>query len=189
VTRIISGEAGSIALDTPRGPTRPTSDRVREAMFSTIENLHDLTDARVLDLYAGSGALGLEAVSRGARSVVLVDTSAQAVTTMKSNARKISRALSREVVCDVVRQSADHYCSRLAGDVFFDLVLIDPPYDVANDEVCHLMELISPHLSDTGVVVIERSKKTPEPSWPDSVELIKAKTYGDTAVYFVSPKR
>lgn len=189
MTRIISGEAGSITLDTPRGPTRPTSDRVREAMFSAIENLRDLTDARVLDLYAGSGALGLEAASRGARSVVLVDTSAQAVTTLKSNAQKVSRALSREVVSEVIRQGADQYCSRLATDVLFDLVLIDPPYDVANDEVEELLEALSPHLDDTGIVVVERSQKTPEPSWPDSLELIKAKTYGDTAVYFVSPKR
>ena len=158
-------------------------------MFSAVENLCDLFDARVLDLYAGSGALGLEALSRGARSVVLVDTSPQAIASLKSNVKKVSRAVSRDVVCEVIRTSARQYCSRLPGDVSFDVVLIDPPYEVGNEEVEALLDDLAPHLEDTGVVVVERSRKTLEPSWPDSLKLIKAKIYGDTVVYFVSPKR
>jgi 16S rRNA (guanine966-N2)-methyltransferase len=189
VTRIIAGRAGSLKLDVPRGPTRPTSDRVREAMFSTVDHLIDMAGARVLDLYAGSGALGLEACSRGADTLVFVESSPTALAVIRRNASAVTRAVGREVVVDVAGGSALTYCRGLALDQRFDLVLIDPPYDTPNDEVVGCVDALAGHLTAEAVVVVERGKKTAEPLWPEWIEKIRHKTYGDTSVFYLSPRR
>lgn len=189
MTRIIAGKAGSLSLRVPNGPTRPTSDRVREAIFSSLESLVDLDGASVVDLYAGSGALGLEAASRGASSVVFVDNQAASVRTISDNIDHITPALDQEVSLSVYRKTAEAYCRELADDTFFDVVFLDPPYELSNDELLPVLESLISHLSRESIVVVERSAKTPEALWPGGFELRKSKTYGDTAVYFLAPNR
>ncbi len=188
MTRIIAGQAKSRTLVVPTGPTRPTSERVREAMFSTIESLIDLTGARVLDLYAGSGALGLEAASRGASRVTLVDSARPAVVALKRNAAVLSEALADACTIDVVPTSALAFCKSHRGSLL-DLVLIDPPYDTDGDDIIKCITLLTPHVTPESLVVVERAKKTPDPSWPESFEAVKEKTYGDTKVFYLSPRR
>ena len=132
MTRIISGRAGGRRIQAPPGSaTRPTSDRVREALFSRLEHLDVLQGARVLDLYAGSGALGLEAASRGAAAVVLVEQARPAAAVIRRNAASLAdvlpgvhvRAEPVERALAAAPQPQDR----------FDLVLLDPPYDVTED--------------------------------------------------------
>ena len=189
VTRIIAGKAGSLRLEVPQGPTRPTSERVREAMFSTIEHLVDLDAASVLDLYAGSGALGLEAASRGATRVVFVDSSKKVETVLKTNVARLQRALGGDVSFQVAAVPALTYCHKIPPGESFDLVVLDPPYDVSADDVVDCLQALHHTLHDDSLVVVERSKKSTEPAWPHTYERVNHKTYGDTAVFYVRPRR
>lgn len=161
----------------PRG-TRPTSDRVREAMFSRLEHYDALDGSYVLDLYAGSGALGLEAASRGAARVVLVDVSKQAAQVCSANVAALG--------LDGVRVVADKALkvARTAPDHAWDLVFLDPPYDVTDDEVASVLAALEPHVSPRCIVVVERSSRSPEPTWPASWRRIAVKAYGDTSVHY-----
>ena len=183
MTRIIAGVAGGRSLRTPPGSgTRPTSDRVREALFSALDARDAVRGSRVLDLYAGSGALGLEAASRGAASVVLVETDRRAADVIGRNAADLGLAGVR-----VVRSTGG---AALAADPgpsdAADLVLVDPPYEV--DEVALaavLRRLAAGWLAPGGLVVVERSTRSPEPAWPPGVERAgKARKYGETTVWF-----
>lgn len=189
MTRIIAGKAGSLRLDVPQGPTRPTSERVREAMFSAIEHLIDLTGAHVLDLYAGSGALGLEAASRGASRVIFVDSAPPAQRSLNTNIGQIQQALGNAGSFHVVKSQALPYCQKVTPGELLDLVLADPPYDVPSEDVTNCLQALEPSLADDSLIVVERAKKSPEPQWPASFEVIKHKTYGDTAVFYLSPRR
>jgi 16S rRNA (guanine966-N2)-methyltransferase len=157
-------------------------------MFSTIDTLLDMSGARVVDLYAGSGALGLEAASRGASRVTLVDSSRPAVLALKRNATTVSQALGTASVIDVVSTSAVAFC-RGYRDTPLDLLLIDPPYDTVSDEIIECITHLTPHLTPESLVVVERAKKTPSPSWPEAWEVVKEKTYGDTRVFYLFPRR
>jgi len=178
VTRIVAGTVGGRGLAVPPRGTRPTSDRVREAIFSRLEHYGVLDDARVLDLYAGSGALGLEAASRGARTVVLVD-SARAATAVCS--RNVT-ALGLPGV-QVVTDRAERYATLPAAHPW-DVVFLDPPYDVTDATIADVLASLETTLADDGIVVVERSGRSPEPSWPASWRLVASRTYGDTAVYY-----
>ena len=125
MTRIISGRAGSLTLEVPASGTRPTSDRVRESLFSALESSDSIRDAAVLDLFAGSGALGLESASRGAAAVTLVERSAAAAAIAKRNAAKVARALGGSPAAKVKATSVIAYL-RGATETF-DLVFIDTP--------------------------------------------------------------
>tara|TARA_Y100000815_G_scaffold78826_5_gene67918 strand:- start:10487 stop:11059 length:573 start_codon:yes stop_codon:yes gene_type:complete len=186
MTRIISGFAGSLRLTVPTSGTRPTSDRVREAIFSALEARDALRGAQVLDLFAGSGALGLEAASRGARRVVLVDKSPAATRVMRANAATITRAAPRGESPEITvsSQSVTAYLVGAAGS--FDLVFIDPPYELDNAALRHDLELLAPRLAPDATVVVERSTRDPEPEWPDGFELERQKTYGETTLYWVA---
>ena len=187
MTRIIGGFAGSLTLAVPSAGTRPTSDRVREAIFSALQSRDVLAGARVLDLYAGSGALGLEAASRGAASVVLVDNNAKAAQVCRNNAAHILKAAPRgkSVTVDV---SASPVAAYVAGArQFWDIAFIDPPYDVDSAEVSSVLDLLVPRLDPDAVVVVERSSRTPEPELPAGLELDRRKDYGDTSLYWLSP--
>ncbi|WP_308465009.1 16S rRNA (guanine(966)-N(2))-methyltransferase RsmD [Rathayibacter soli] len=186
MTRIVSGFAGSLTLAVPRSGTRPTSDRVREAMFSALVARNAVHDANVLDLYAGSGALGLEAASRGAASVVLVERSRAAAEICRANASAIltaakGRAAPRlsTVVSSVRGFLAGH--SAAAGG--FQLVFLDPPYDLPERELTEDLATLEPLLTDDAVVVVERSARSQEPTWPPLLTLDRRKVYGDTAVW------
>lgn len=184
MTRIVAGSAGGRTLVVPSSGTRPTSERVREALFSRLEHLGAVDDARVLDLFAGSGALGLEAVSRGATHAVLVDAARGAVDACRRNARQLGLAGDVEVVADRV----ERYLSRVAADgdgaAAFDLVLLDPPYDLPDDALQAAVDGVARCVAPGAVVVVERSTRASAPTWPAPLEPIDDRRYGETRVWF-----
>jgi 16S rRNA (guanine966-N2)-methyltransferase len=191
VTRIIAGFAGSRELAVPKSGTRPTSDRVREAIFSALEARDSITDARVLDLYAGSGALGLEALSRGATSVVLVERNAKAAEIARKNAELVCSVGKLAPACAlVVVNSVAHFLNgradRSEDTGSFDLVFIDPPYDVADSELDDVLAALAPHLAQGAEVVVERSTRSAAPQPPAGLTLDKLKAYGETTIHWLS---
>jgi 16S rRNA (guanine966-N2)-methyltransferase len=168
--RVVAGTHGGRRLRAPRGTgTRPTADRVREALFSM---LGDVTGARVLDLYAGSGALGIEALSRGAASAVFVDRDPAAVATIRRNLDDLGID-----GADVRRRDALAF---LAGrGASFDLVFCDPPYDSASRLAGPLSAALPAVLHENARTVTESDKRTPlELTLP----LLRERTYGDTRI-------
>ena len=183
MTRIISGSAGGRRLQTPPGVgTRPTSDRVREALFSRLEHLDVLSGARVLDLYAGSGALGLEAASRGAASVLLVESNRAAAAVARANADVIGRPGLRVRAETVERVLA---VAPATGDRV-DLVLLDPPYDVDEEALAAVLALLvtGQWLAPHAIVVVERSSRSPQPRWLAPLAAMGERRYGETTVWF-----
>lgn len=174
MTRIVAGTHRGRRLQVPAGPrTRPTSDRAREGLFSTLQSLLDLDGAHVLDLYAGSGALGLEALSRGAAAATLVDDDAKAVAAMQANVREL--ALPATVVAaDVVV-----YLSREPSP--YGLVLLDPPYDLPVDDVLALLE---PWVEENGVVVVERATRGAAPGAPAWLSPERSRRYGEATLWY-----
>ena len=186
MTRIISGTAGGRRLrTTPGSTTRPTSDRVREALFSRLEHRGLLEDTRVLDLYAGSGALGLEAASRGAAEVVLVESQRGAAAAIHANIAAVAHPAVRLVVDTVERTLG----SGPPGGTPFDLVLLDPPYDLTEEALAAVLTALVERgwLGPDAFVVVERSTRSPQPRWPAGLELSGEKRYGETAMWFAEP--
>jgi 16S rRNA (guanine966-N2)-methyltransferase len=183
VTRIIAGRAGSLTLEVPDAGTRPTSDRVRESLFGALESADALRGASVLDLYAGSGALGLEAVSRGASSADLVEKAPRAASVVQRNASRVAKALRRDAAIRVHRTSAVSFLRGLPG--LFDLVFIDPPYDVAESDLSQMLELLVPSLAPDATVILERGSRSPEPALPAGLAHVRDKKYGDTRLWWV----
>ena len=184
MTRIIAGFAGSLTLSTPSVGTRPTSDRVREAIFSALEARDAIADARVLDLYAGSGALGLEAASRGASVVRLVERSPNAAATCRKNAAIVLKQApkSRALRIDVTSQPVQAF---LGSNVeTWDLVFMDPPYDLGETELLHNLQALASRLAPDAWLCLERSSRSPEPAWPTGIELDRRKDYGDTTLWW-----
>jgi 16S rRNA (guanine966-N2)-methyltransferase len=185
VTRIIAGFAGSTTLDVPKSGTRPTSDRVREALFSALEARDEIRGLRVVDLYAGTGALGLEAASRGASQVVLVEKAPQAARVCRANAKLvIARAAPGAApFVDVANQSVRAFLQHTAP-ASIDLALIDPPYELDSDDLALDLAALAPLLGADGLVVVERRARSGEPVWPGGLELESKKSYGDTVLWF-----
>ena len=186
MTRIISGLAGGRRIHTPVGSeTRPTSDRVREALFSRLEHLDAVLNANVLDLYAGSGALGLEAASRGARSVLLVESDRAAVAAIRRNISELGLpGVDVGVRADTVERVL---LSGPASDLSrCELVLADPPYDLTEESLGEVLNLLVSHgwLSPDSLVVVERSARSPEPRWPAGLDGAGERRYGDTKMWF-----
>lgn len=187
MTRIIAGLAGSLKLTSPAKVTRPTSDRIRESIFSRLEAHDQLTGARVLDLYAGTGALALEAASRGAASAWMVERDGKAAAVCVSNLKIVSKALAKEEIDldgKVVNKSVTAFLNSPA-EKEFTLVFIDPPYEITNDEIVGDLELLKTHIKDA-TIVVERSSRTDSPIWPEGYCLDFEKSYGDTVVYWLS---
>ncbi|GAB3058055.1 16S rRNA (guanine(966)-N(2))-methyltransferase RsmD [Intrasporangium mesophilum] len=186
MTRIISGSAGGRRLQTPSGPTtRPTSDRVREALFSRLEHRGLLEGTNVLDLYAGSGALGLEAASRGAVLVLLVESGKAAAKVIRANIKQVGRPGVR-LLADTVERALD---GGPPGGIRMDLVLIDPPYDLSEDALAGVLASLVERawLARDAFVVVERSSRSPQPRWPEGLELSGEKRYGETTMWFAEP--
>lgn len=159
----------------PRG-TRPTSDRVREALFNVLTARRDLAGAAVLDLYAGSGALGLEALSRGAARALLVESDRRAAAVIAENIAALGlpgAVLRRAPVAAVLAGGAD---------TPVDLVLADPPYDLAAGDLAATLALLTEHgwAGPGTVCVIERSAGGPPVAWPDRWVPWPQRRYGDT---------
>ena len=186
VTRIIAGRARGARLDVPSSGTRPTSDRVRESLFGALESMDVIDGARVLDLYAGSGALGLEAWSRGAESVELVELSRPAANIVRRNAALVAKAMQSDLAARVHQSTVRSYLGHAAGS--FDVVFTDPPYDLTDDAMNGDLVALAPLLSPDAVVVIERGKRASAPDLHTAgLELLREKTYGDTAVWWAQP--
>jgi len=183
VTRIVAGLAGGRTLRVPRGGTRPTSERVREAMFSALEAAMDLKGAMVLDLFAGSGALGLEAASRGAKAVVLVEAARAAARVAQGNAQDLG--LPARVAVD----RAERVAARRQPEAPFDLMLLDPPYAYDEADLAALLAAAGScgNLAEGAGIVVERGPNSPEPGWPDGWQGSQPRRYGSTVLWFAWP--
>ena len=170
--RVIAGSRGGRALAAPRGrATRPTGDRVREALFSILA---DVDDERVLDLFAGSGALAIEALSRGAASAVLVDSSAAAVAVIRANLEALG------LQADVQRRRAVEFLgSAQTAARQYDLVFVDPPYRLASALGAELSAALGPVLAPDARVVAESDRRTPLVL---DLPLLDERRYGDTLI-------
>ncbi|HET8614160.1 MAG TPA: 16S rRNA (guanine(966)-N(2))-methyltransferase RsmD [Actinomycetales bacterium] len=182
MTRIIAGTSGGRRLVVPGGAlTRPTSDRVREALFSRLEHQGWLDGTAVLDLYAGSGALGLEAASRGASCVVLVEQAAAPLRALRANVAAL-RMLQVRVVGDSVQHVLDAEEPPYGP---FDLALADPPYPEPEHRVARVLASLADRwLSEDALVVLERSTRSPEPAWPAGLTRTDERRYGETTLWF-----
>lgn len=177
MVRIIAGAARGRRLRVPAGRgTRPTSDRVKEALFSSLQPR--LPAARVLDLYAGSGALGLEALSRGAGHLTAVESHPDALSVLRHNVEVVGVA-SVEVVAADVRRALRH---GLPGAPF-DLVLLDPPYRTPAGELADVLASLAAHLAPGATVVVERAVRAGDVAWPADLLAEDTRRYGDTAVH------
>lgn len=187
MSRIIAGAAGgSTLLSVPGSLTRPTTDRVKEALFSRLEAFDVISGARVLDLYAGSGSLGVESGSRGAQSVDLVESDAKASGVCQRNADLVNGVLGRKAVT-VHRSKVEPFLERAAELSAWDLVFLDPPYPLEEHALAAVLQKLVPHLAAAAVVVVERSSRSPEPQWPGSLARFAEKKYGETKLWFAEP--
>lgn len=180
MTRIIAGAAKGRRLTVPPAGTRPTSDRVREAVFSALDARLHFEDARVLDLFAGSGGLALEAISRGAARAVLVEANAKAADIARANIAAVGlRGAS-------VHRGRVQTLLDAGPDEPYELVFADPPYDIAEDEVTALLEALCRRgwLAEDAIVVLERSSRCPSTTWPEEIEDVQIKRYGETRVEY-----
>jgi 16S rRNA (guanine966-N2)-methyltransferase len=180
--RVISGTAGGLQLRAPKGGrSRPTTDRVRESLFAAIDQRLGLGDASVLDLYAGSGALAIEALSRGAARALLVDKDVAAVEIVRRN-------LAATHLRDRGRVWRSSVASFLVGsppaEAPFDLVFLDPPYAASTGEIERVLAALdaSGWLAPGAAVVVERAAADPRPSLPESWGIAWERSYGDTLV-------
>lgn len=184
MTRIIAGTAGGIRLDVPDRGTRPTSERVRESLFGALDSADAIAGTRVLDLYAGTGALGLEALSRGGVSADLVEKAGPAATVAQRNADRVSRAVGAPA--RVHRSGVQAFLRQARAT--YDLVFTDPPYELSDSDLAADLVLLGGVLSPDALVVVERGKRAAEPDWAASgLELVRGRVYGDTAVWWTQP--
>jgi len=181
--RVIAGTAGSHPINVPRNLTRPTTDRVREALFSSLGSR--VIDARILDLFAGSGSLGIESLSRGAISATFIDSSDEACRVINENLRKTQLS-----GATVQKQSIASFLNSNLPEESFDLIFADPPYARDGEtaaQIASLLENSALHgaISPDGVLVFESLAKSPLPQTP-LWKVAKEKIYGKTRVsYFI----
>jgi 16S rRNA (guanine966-N2)-methyltransferase len=184
VTRIIAGLAGGRRLVTmPGRGTRPTSDRTREGLFSTVEAIcGGLLGARVLDLYAGSGAVGLEALSRGAKDVVLVEADPRAARVIRENIAVVGLPGAR-LIADRVERTLARGPDDGAGR---DFVFADPPYAVNDSEIAAMLTALMAErwLARGALVVLERATRSGAPGWPVGYESDRSRRYGDATLWY-----
>ncbi len=182
MTRIIGGTVGGRRIAAPKGQhTRPTSDRVREALFSAVEAwCGSLSGLRFLDLYAGSGAVGLEAWSRGAGVVTLVESDRRTCKLIADNARALGFTKA-EVVCAPVPTALSH-----PPTAPYDVVFTDPPYPFDDAAVAHDLAMLlgNQWLVPGAMVVVERSSRSPEPIWPGGFTDTRQRRYGETSLWY-----
>ncbi|MGA5871544.1 16S rRNA (guanine(966)-N(2))-methyltransferase RsmD [Streptomyces cinereoruber] len=183
MTRVIAGTAGGRRLAVPPGNgTRPTSDRAREGLFSTWEALHGTLDGtRVADLYAGSGAVGLEALSRGAAHALLVEADPRAAKTIRDNVRAIGLPGS-----ELRTGKAEQIVTGPAPADPYDLVFLDPPYAVGDADLREILLTLRSGgwLSEDALVTVERSTRGGEFGWPAGFEPLRARRYGEGTFWY-----
>ncbi|MEV5902925.1 16S rRNA (guanine(966)-N(2))-methyltransferase RsmD [Streptomyces sp. NPDC052127] len=183
MTRVIAGAAGGRRLAVPPGTgTRPTSDRAREGLFSTWQSLlgGPLSGERVLDLYAGSGAVGLEALSRGAGHTLLVEADARAARTVRENVKALGLPGAE------VRAGKAQQIIQTPPTDPYDLVFLDPPYAVSNDDLREILLTLRSGgwLAADALVTVERSTRGGGFPWPDGFEALRARRYGEGTFWY-----
>ena len=184
MTRIVSGSVGGRRIKVPRRGTRPTADRVREAIFASLDARGAVVGARVMDAFAGSGALGIEALSRGAARATFVESDAAAARIITSNLQSLGLG----DVGDVVHASVGTFLG--VGGETFDLALLDPPYDCPPAKVAAVLEALAPRLAPGAVVVLERASRGEPPPWPPGLVPGDVRKYGETSIHYaVAPER
>lgn len=201
MARVIAGEAGGRRLAVPDGrETRPTSDRAREGLFATVASIMGpLTGTRVLDLYAGSGAVGLEALSRGAERVLLVESGARASAVIRQNiealglpgatliADRVERVLARGP-----EQATRSLEQALASDGDqYDIAFADPPYAMPDAEISRVLSLLADEgwLARDALVIVERATRSGSVRWPDGFVPDRARKYGEATFWYgLAPK-
>jgi 16S rRNA (guanine966-N2)-methyltransferase len=182
--RIIAGSGKGKKLASPTGDgVRPTSDRAREGLFSSLESeFRSMSDLRFLDLFAGSGAVGVEALSRGAELVHAVEFDAETVDVAIQNFKLLNEPSRKHKV----------FHSRVAKflesefPVKYDIIFMDPPYDVSNADVEDILDtiIVRDLLQPRGLIAIERESKSKEFSWPAPLALEKRRSYGQGSIYY-----
>ncbi|HTU06211.1 MAG TPA: 16S rRNA (guanine(966)-N(2))-methyltransferase RsmD [Trebonia sp.] len=183
MTRVIGGVAGGRRLAVPRGTTtRPTSDRAREGLFATVRSeLGSLDGKRVLDLYAGSGAVGLEALSRGAGHVLLVESDPRTAGVIKANVTALGMA-----GATVVTDRAERLLGRPPAESDrYDLVFADPPYAVTAAAVTRVLTLLADGwLAGDALIVVERATRSGALEWPPGYLPGKSRRYGEATFWY-----
>lgn len=200
--RIISGRFKGIPIPPAFKGTRPTTDRTKEAIFSSLDAWSLLEDANVLDLFAGTGALGFEALSRGSKSLVSVESSRAAANLLTRTLKQIKASASwtQQDSAQVLPIKVEHYLKSLpqiksgqtnpslgTNKERFDLVFIDPPYAVSSEDCDRILSALVTRafVSEEAVMILERSMRSQPPNPPQGWLLSQAKTYGETAVYYL----
>lgn len=182
MTRVIAGTAGGRRLAVPPGTgTRPTSDRMREGLFSTWESLHGVQDSRVLDLYGGSGAVGLEALSRGAAHTLLVEADAKASKAIRDNIRTLGLP-----GAEFRAGKAEQVVAAPAPGDRYDIVFLDPPYAVGHGELGEILLTLRANgwLTDDALVTVERSTRSGPFPWPEGFEPLRSRKYGEGTLWY-----
>ncbi|MGH3279108.1 MAG: 16S rRNA (guanine(966)-N(2))-methyltransferase RsmD [Trebonia sp.] len=183
MTRIIAGAVGGRRLAVPPGTsTRPTGDRAREGLFASVMSaLGGLDGLRVMDLYAGSGALGLEALSRGAAGVLLVESDARAAAVIKANVKAVGLP-----GATVATDRVERLLARPPSEPGYELVLADPPYAVTGEAVRKVLELLGSNgwLAGRALVVLERATRSEALDWPPGYEHGKSRRYGEATFWY-----
>ena len=185
--RIIAGVAKGRSLSSVAGATRPTSDRAREAIFSTLTSeFGDFLGLQVLDLFSGSGAMALEALSRGASLVHCVEKDDAAAKTISTNNSLVQKAQPVGVF-HLFHISAQKFVDTPAQNQYH-FVYIDPPYDFADTELVQVLEklLKNNFYKDGAVIAVERASKSPQPVWPVGYEPSRTKVYGQASIYYAN---
>lgn len=178
VTRIVAGKAGGRRIDVPQKGTRPMADRVRESVFGSLETLLDFDGARVLDLYSGSGALGLESLSRGADRATLVEADRAAARLLRRNIDVVGLPGAR-----IEQAKVESFLAGTPSEPY-DLVFVDPPYALEHEKLQQVLAQIARWTEPESLVIMERQSRSPEPAWPPPLEAFRTRAYGGTTVYW-----
>jgi len=178
VTRIVAGKAGGRRIDVPQKGTRPMADRVRESVFGALETVLDFDGARVLDLYSGSGALGLESLSRGADLATLVEADRNAARLLRRNIDGVGLPGAR-----IEQARVESFLAGTPAEPY-DLVFVDPPYALEHEKLQQLLEQLPRWTEPESLIVMERQSRSPEPAWPSPLRPFRTRVYGGTTVYW-----
>jgi len=184
--RIIAGSSKGKPLYSPPESTRPTSDRAREGLFSSLESeFGSMNDLAFLDLFAGSGAVGVEALSRGAASVYAVEQHEETAAVARKNFELVNNPAGD---FSVVNSSVDRFLTSpgLPKGFAFDIIFMDPPYPVPNDEIEKILRTIYQDglLANRGLVSIERESKSKPFTWPEPFIQEKIRSYGQGSIFY-----
>jgi 16S rRNA (guanine966-N2)-methyltransferase len=180
MTRIVAGDAKGRRLTVPTRGTRPTSERAREALFNSLRGLVDIEGARVLDLFAGTGAVGLEALSRGASAATFVESDRSACEILRRNIAAVGIE-----GAELHRAQAASFLVARTPDAPYDVAFLDPPYAYRDDHLATLLTSLGDGwLAPDAVVVVERSARGGEPRWPAHVTPVKQRRYGEGMLWY-----